>query len=196
MLRYLINSTLACCGLIVFSPILATTAILIKLDSNGSVFFKHKRVGLHGEEFDLWKFRSMHVNAKGLDLTSGASDPRITRVGHYIRKFHLDELVQLINVIKGDMDIVGPRPESPKYVSHYKDKWNIVLSIKPGITGLSAVEYSRQEYKLLKDAKDPEDTYIKKILPHKLDIEIGYIKKRSLFLDIKILLKTLALLVL
>lgn len=195
MLRYLVNSMFACCGLILFSPILASTAILIKLDSKGSVFFKHKRIGLHGKVFELCKFRSMHLNSKGSDLTSGDTDPRITRVGHYIRRFHLDELLQLINVIKGDMDIVGPRPESPKYVSHYKNKWDVVLSVKPGITGLSAVEYSRQEYKILKNSKDPEDTYIKKILPHKLDIEIGYIKKRSLLLDIKILLKTLALLV-
>lgn len=195
MLRYLVNASIAFLVIFLSINFFIITAILIKLDSNGPVFFKHKRVGLNGKVFELWKFRSMYQDMKGIDLTSGDSDPRITRIGRYIRKFHFDEFVQLINVIKGDIDIIGPRPEALKYTKIYKDKWDIVLSVKPGITGLSAVEYSRKEYKLLKNSKDPEETYIKEILPHKLDIEIGYIKKRSLLLDIKILLKTIRLLV-
>jgi lipopolysaccharide/colanic/teichoic acid biosynthesis glycosyltransferase len=190
MLKRIIDLVLSLLGLGLLSPILLLTAIFIKLESKGRVFFIQTRVGKNRKEFKLYKFRTMHSNA-GLLITSGKDDKRITRIGRIIRKLHLDEVVQLINVLKGDMSIVGPRPEVAKYVKFYPKKWDVVLSIKPGITGKAVIEYARKEYEILAKSKSPEKTYIQTILPKKLELEIDYVKNQSLWLDLKIIFQTI-----
>ncbi|MFI4983667.1 MAG: sugar transferase [Rickettsiales bacterium] len=188
MLKTCFDYTAAALGLILLSPLFLLLAIAIKLESKGAVFYLQTRVGLRGKEFKIFKFRSMRLN-QGLALTIGA-DARITCVGKIIRKCHLDEFAQLINVLRGEMSLVGPRPENPKYTKFYKQKWKQVLSVKPGITGLSQVELAKVEYAMLAKCQDPEATYIKKILPPKLDTEIRYITTRSFARDIQLILRT------
>jgi lipopolysaccharide/colanic/teichoic acid biosynthesis glycosyltransferase len=195
MLKRSFDILIAVIGLVVFSPVLLLTAIFIKLDSNGPVFFLQERVGLNGKLFKIHKFRTMYVQANlGSNLTKdNISDPRITRVGRYIRKFHLDEAIQLLDVLQGNMSIVGPRPEVVEYTKHYPELWSNILSVKPGITGLSSLKYSRKEYSILSQAKDPREAYIKVVLPKKLKLESFYIKHQSLLFDINVIFKTLLL---
>lgn len=178
-------------GLIILSPLFLGIAILIKLTSQGPVFFIQKRMGKNFEEFNLYKFRSMIVDAdkKGLQITSG-DDPRITKIGKFIRKTKLDELPQLINVIKGDMSLVGPRPEVKKYVMLKKNDYKKVLSVKPGITDLAAIEF-RNEEEILAQYNDKEKAYEQIILPKKIELYKKYIDNISFLNDIKIILKTL-----
>jgi lipopolysaccharide/colanic/teichoic acid biosynthesis glycosyltransferase len=189
MLKRLFDICASLSGLIVLSPILLLTAIFIKLDSKGPIFFRQERVGLHGKKFRIHKFRSMYINS-GLELTSG-EDKRITKVGKIIRKLHLDEVIQLIDVLQGNMSIVGPRPEVPKYIKYYPEKWKKVLSVRPGITGYGVIKTARFEYETLAKTKNIEDTYIKKVLPKKLDCEVYYATNHNLWLDLKIIFKTI-----
>lgn len=168
-------------GLIILSPLFLVIAIWIKLDDwDGPVFYKQTRVGKDGVDFGLYKFRSMYVGSdkKGL-ITIGGRDHRITRSGYYIRKFKLDELPQLINVIKGDMSLVGPRPEVRKYVDLYTEEQRHVLDVKPGITDYASIEYL-DENALLALSDDPDKTYIEEIMPAKIRLNMKYIKNRSL----------------
>ncbi len=177
-------------GLIILLPLFLIIAVAIVMESKGGVFFKQVRVGKDGKPFKLIKFRSMYVNSdkKGL-LTVSGRDSRVTKVGYFIRKFKLDELPQLINVLKGDMSLVGPRPEVPKYVELYTDEQKEVLSVKPGITDPASIKY-RNENDLLADADNPEKFYIEKVMPEKIQISIDYIRKRNFFSDIKVILET------
>lgn len=176
--------------IILLSPILLILAIWIKLDSRGNIIYRQKRVGLHGRDFDIFKFRTMYPDAdkKGL-LTVGGRDPRVTRVGYYLRKFKLDELPQLFNVLKGDMSLVGPRPEVRKYVDLYTEEQKKVLSVKPGITDYASIYY-RKENELLAHAENPEQVYVSEIMPHKLQLNQEYICNAGLATDIKILWQT------
>ena len=178
-------------GLIILSPLFIFISIWIKLSSKGTVFFIQKRVGKNFKEFNLYKFRSMVADApkKGLQITSG-DDPRITNVGKFIRRTKIDELPQLINVIKGDMSLVGPRPEVKKYVDAKRDEYKKVLSVQPGITDLAAIEF-RDEEKILKGVENKEKVYIDKILPQKIELYYEYINNINFVSDIKIILKTL-----
>ncbi len=177
-------------GLIVLSPLLILIAIWIKLDSRGTIFFLQTRVGQHGKLFKIIKFRTMIVNNSGLKLTVG-QDRRITRSGYFLRKYKLDELPQLFNVLKGDMSLVGPRPEVPEYVAYYPDEIkNIVLSVPVGITDNASIEF-KDESELLATSHQPEVDYIQKILPIKLAYHQQYVNERSLLLDIQLILKTL-----
>ena len=178
-------------GLIVLLPLLLLIAAWIKADSRGSVFFRQERVGRHGRPFRIHKFRTMISDnaAGGRTLTVGA-DPRITRAGSVLRRYKLDELPQLIDVWKGDMSLVGPRPEVPKYVAHYPPQIrDIVLSVPPGITDDASIEFSN-ESELLAAAADPERTYIEQILPRKLDLYVRYVRGRTLLGDMRIVLRT------
>lgn len=177
-------------GLLLFSPILLIIAILIKIESKGSIFYLQTRVGKHNNDFKIFKFRTMKVGSdkKGL-LTLGDHDNRVTKVGFYLRKYKLDELPQLINVFLGSMSFVGPRPEVRKYVNHYANEDMVVFNIKPGITDFASITF-RNEAELLKSAKDPEAYYIKILLPQKINLHKKYIAEKSLFTDIKIILKT------
>ena len=189
MIRFF-DFILSLVGLVVLAPIFIVLAIWIKIDSTGPVFYKQVRVGQSGIDFGLFKFRSMVVDAdkKGL-ITVGGRDPRITRSGYFIRKYKLDELPQLINVLVGDMSLVGPRPEVRKYVDLYTDEQQKVLSVKPGITDYASIEYM-DENEILGKSSDPEKTYIEEIMPEKIKYNMKYINNKSLFEYFKIILLT------
>ena len=189
MIRFF-DFILSLVGLVVLAPIFIVLAIWIKIDSKGPVFYKQVRVGQNGIDFGLFKFRSMVVDAdkKGL-ITVGGRDPRITRSGYFIRKYKLDELPQLINVLVGDMSLVGPRPEVRKYVDLYTDEQQKVLSVKPGITDYASIEYM-DENEILGKSSDPEKTYIEEIMPEKIRYNMKYIQNKNLFEYFKIILLT------
>ena len=189
MIRFF-DFILSLVGLVVLAPIFIVLAIWIKIDSKGPVFYKQVRVGQNGIDFGLFKFRSMVVDAdkKGL-ITVGGRDPRITRSGYFIRKYKLDELPQLINVLVGDMSLVGPRPEVRKYVDLYTDEQQKVLSVKPGITDYASIEYV-DENEILGKSSDPEKVYIEEIMPEKIKYNMKYINNKSLFEYFKIILLT------
>ena len=178
-------------GCIILTPVFIIIAILIKLDSKGPVLFKQKRVGQYGKEFEILKYRTMVVDAEkiGKQITVG-NDSRITKVGYTLRKYKLDELPQLFNVLKGDMSLVGPRPEVPKYVELYNECDREVLKVKPGITDFASIEY-RDENEILGTVENPEEYYINVIMKHKLQLNLKYINSNNVFLDIKIIFKTL-----
>lgn len=178
-------------GLVILFPLLLIIAIIIKLDSKGPVLFIQERVGQHNIEFNIYKFRTMYVKSqkKGL-LTIGDNDSRVTKIGYFLRKYKIDEFPQLINIIKGDMSFVGPRPELRYYVDFYKPKDLVIFKIKPGITGLASLAY-RNEVELLKKAKDPEKYFIETIIPDKLRYNKMYLKKRNFLFDLKLIFITL-----
>lgn len=177
-------------GIIVLSPLLIIVAISIKISSEGPVLFKQERVGMNKRHFKILKFRTMVVNAEsiGRQITVG-EDKRITKVGYFLRKYKIDELPQLFNVLKGDMSLVGPRPEVPRYVELYNDEQNQVFSVKPGITDMASIRYC-DESELLGKADNAEDYYVNCIMKDKLQLNIEYIKKSNVILDIYIILKT------
>jgi lipopolysaccharide/colanic/teichoic acid biosynthesis glycosyltransferase len=178
-------------GGILLLPIILPIAIWIKINSKGPLFYIQKRVGLNFKEFNLYKFRSMIVDAdkKGPSVTSGG-DPRITKVGKIIRRTKIDELPQLLNVLKGDMSLVGPRPEVMKFVSQKKDEYKKVLSVRPGITDTAAIEFIDEEI-IMKQYEDKERAYIDSVLPKKIQLYYKYIDNISLIGDIKLILITL-----
>lgn len=178
-------------GLLCISPVLLVLAILISLDSKGGIFYKQVRIGKNLAPFKLFKFRSMHTNAdkKGL-LTVGHKDSRITKIGYYIRKYKLDELPQLINVLIGDMSFVGPRPEVEKYVKLYNQEQLNVFKVKPGITDWASIKYVH-ENEILAKSNDPEKTYIDEIMPAKLKLNLDYANNNNVWIDIKIILLTI-----
>ena len=169
-------------------PFWILTGLIIKLDSKGPIFFRQKRVGKNGDHFFIYKFRTMIINAeeKGLKITVGEKDPRITRMGFLLRKTKLDELPQLFNIVRGEMSLVGPRPEVPKYVYLYNDTQKKVLNVLPGITDLASLEYI-DENTLLEKVSEPEKTYINDIMPEKLKLNLRYIENQSFFYDLKII---------
>jgi len=192
--KRIFDIVLSLANLLILSSFLVLAGILIKLESKGPVLYKQLRVGLHGKPFYIYKLRTMEVGAeqKG-PLITGAGDPRLTRVGRLLRKIKLDEMPQLFNVLKGEMSLVGPRPEVPKYVELYTDEQRKILTVRPGMTDPATV-YFRNEEDLLAQAEDKESFYINEIIPIKLELYLHYIKNRSLFYDIKLIfLETLAL---
>ena len=177
--------------IVVLIPLGMVVSIWIVLDDFGSPFFVQQRVGLGGKNFGLLKFRSMRKNAESKgQLTVGMKDNRITRSGYFIRKFKIDELPQMVNVFLGEMSVVGPRPEVPKYVLLYNEEQQNVLSIKPGITDFASIEYVR-ENELLSASSDPEKTYIEEIMPAKLELNLKYLREQSFLTDMKIILQTI-----
>jgi lipopolysaccharide/colanic/teichoic acid biosynthesis glycosyltransferase len=187
----LLDRISALVGLLLLSPVLLGMAIWIKLDSRGPVFYRQRRVGRGGEVFGLYKFRTMRPasDQAGL-LTVGGRDPRVTRAGYWLRKYKLDELPQLWNVVMGDMSIVGPRPEVEKYVALYNEAQRRVLAVKPGLTDLASLEYF-DESDLLAQSPDPERTYIDEIMPAKLTLNQKYIEQQSFGMDLSMIFRTL-----
>lgn len=182
-------------GLILVSPILVTIAILIKREDRGPVFYRGVRVGRFGKTFRIFKFRTMVVNAEKLGGPSTADDdPRITKVGKLIRKFKLDELPQLINVLKGEMSIVGPRPEVQMYVDMFTEEEKPILSVRPGITDWASI-WNPDEGAILAGSPDSEKTYMEKIRPEKIRLQLKYVRERSFWVDMKIILWTLKVVV-
>lgn len=192
-IKRVLDFTVAAFGLAVCAPLFVLIALLIKLDSPGGVFFAHERVGRYGRKFKVLKFRTMVKNAPQLGgaITAGG-DPRITRIGKVLRQTKLDELPQLWNVLKGEMSLVGPRPEVEKYVQLWDPALReIVLSVRPGITGLTQIRYRHEEH-LLAAQPDPEKYYREVLLPRKLQSDAEYVRNRSLRLDLWILGRTVA----
>ena len=177
-------------GLIVLSPFFLVAALLIMLDSRGGVFYSQTRVGKNGKDFRLYKFRTMASGSdkKGL-ITVGAKDARITKVGYFLRKYKLDELPQLINVLKGEMSLVGPRPEVRKYVEMYTPEQRRVLSVRPGITDYASIEYV-DENRILGEAENPDKAYIEKIMPDKIRYNMRYIEHKGVREYFKIIFLT------
>ncbi|MEZ7829096.1 MAG: sugar transferase [Brachymonas denitrificans] len=193
LLKRLFDIAASAIGLLLLAPVLLGIAVWIKRDSPGPVFFRQERIGRHGQPFRIYKFRSMRQNNAGLQITVG-EDARITRSGRFIRAYKLDELPQLINVLLGDMSIVGPRPEVPRYVALYPAEVRAeVLSVRPGITDLASVQY-RSESTLLAQSSNPEQTYVDTILPAKLALCRQYVRERSFWLDLRIIGMTLGIL--
>jgi len=173
--------------LVVFLPIGLLLMLAISLESGGGVFYTQERVGKNGKVFKLLKFRSMRPNAdKGSQITIGNRDPRITRTGYFIRRFKLDEFPQFVNVIIGDMSIVGPRPEVPFYVQMYTEEQRKILSVKPGITDYASLAYFH-ENEILATAADPQKAYIEEIMPAKITINQRYLSHPGLIQDLKII---------
>ncbi|MBW4863511.1 sugar transferase [Paeniclostridium sordellii] len=191
MIKRIFDIAVSSIGLIVLLPILIVIAILIKLDSKGPVFFKQKRVGKNKKIFEIYKFRTMVTDAEklGKQITVGA-DNRITKVGRFIRKYKLDEFPQLINVLKGEMSLVGPRPEVPKYVELYDIYQEQILLVQPGITDYASIKF-KNESELLGCSNNPEKSYVEDIMPQKINLNMKYIKNISLFEDIKLVLSTI-----
>jgi len=178
-------------GIIILLPFFFLFAILIISDSGFPIFYSQKRVGKNRIDFSLLKFRTMKKDSdkKGL-LTVGEKDSRVTNIGYFLRKYKIDELPQLFNVLFGDMSLVGPRPEVRKYVELYNDEQKKVLSIKPGITDYASIAYSN-ENSILSESKNPEQFYIETVMPAKLKLNLKYIEEKSFLTDLKIILKTI-----
>ena len=178
-------------ALLITFPLILICIVIIKLeDPNSPVFYKQKRGGKNKQLFNIYKFRTMSINAEKTGSLTIGNDHRITKSGKWLRKFKIDELPQFFNVLIGDMSVVGPRPEVEKYINLYNEKQLEVLKIKPGITDYASIIYF-EENKLLGKSDNPEKIYIEEIMPHKLDLNLQYIKEKSLLIDLKIILKTL-----
>ncbi|ART49065.1 sugar transferase [Acidovorax carolinensis] len=191
MSKRLFDIAFAALALLLLCPLLLAVALWVRLDSPGPVFFRQQRVGRGGQLFDIYKFRTMHPGAEamGPQITVG-EDARITRAGAWLRRAKVDELPQFLNVLRGDMSVVGPRPEVPRYVARYPTEVRqTVLSVRPGITDLASIEF-RDENALLARSPDPERTYVEQILPAKLRHAQQYVRTRSLWLDLRIIART------
>lgn len=195
MFKRLFDIFASLAGLIILSPVLITLALIVKTTSEGPIFYRANRAGQYGKPFKLYKFRSMVINADKIGPgVTGASDPRITPIGRFLRKTKLDELPQLVNVLRGEMSIVGPRPEDPRYVAYYTEDQRRVLDVRPGITSPASVAYRNEEAMLVGD--NWEKHYIEQIMPAKLAVDLKYAQNASIWQDIKIVFETLRHLVL
>lgn len=191
MIKRTFDIVLALLGLILFSPVMVLVAFMIKCDSKGAVFFKQERMGKGFRPFLIYKFRTMrqHSDDDGSLVTIGR-DPRITRAGWFLRKTKIDEIPQLINVLKGDMSFVGPRPEVRRYVELFPREYAEILTVRPGITDLASLKY-RDEAALLGKAEDPNKEYLSHVLPDKIQLAKDYLQRSSFLFDLSLILKTL-----
>lgn len=181
---------LALGAFILFAPIILLLGILIKIDSSGPMFYRGLRIGYKGKPFYILKFRTMVMNADKIGGPSTADDdPRITKLGKFIRKYKLDELPQLINVLMGEMSFVGPRPEVPQYVEMFTEEEKAILSVRPGITDWASI-WNSDEGALLAGSEDPEKTYLEDIRPQKIQLQLKYVREHSLSIDTQILWET------
>jgi lipopolysaccharide/colanic/teichoic acid biosynthesis glycosyltransferase len=181
-------------GLTLLSPLLLLIALVIKLDSDGPVFYRGIRTGRYGKPFRIWKFRSMLAGSEGLGGTTGKDDPRVTRIGKFLREYKLDELPQLINILTGDMSLIGPRPELDEHTSVYEGDEKLILSVRPGITDYASVQF--RNLNELVGSEEPHRVFIDKFRPEKNRLRLAYVKQRSLKEDMKILFQTLVCVIL
>ena len=190
MLKRSFDILLSLFGLILLSPVLIVVSLLIRREDGGPVFYRGARVGRHGEPFKIFKFRTMVIDAENVGGQSTADDdPRITRAGRLIRKYKLDELPQLINVFKGEMSFVGPRPEVQHYIDIFTDEEKAILTVRPGITDWASL-WNPDEGRILSGSPDPERTYMEKIRPTKLRLQLKYVRDHSFLTDLRIIVKT------
>jgi lipopolysaccharide/colanic/teichoic acid biosynthesis glycosyltransferase len=195
IMKRVFDIVVAFLGLLLLLPVLLLVAFLIKLDSPGPIFFRQERIGKGFRPFLIYKFRTMVQDAprKGGSITVGA-DPRITRVGRILRKTKLDELPQLFNILRGEMSFVGPRPEVRQYVELFRQDYEEILNVRPGITDLASLKY-RDEAEVLRHAENPEEEYVRHVLPDKIRLAKEYRRRSSLFFDMTLIFKTLLTLV-
>ena len=192
MLRRLIDIVVSSLLLVLFSPILLLAALAVRLDSRGPVLFKQARVGKDGALFTMYKFRTMRAETGARPVTMGGRrDPRVTRVGEFLRASKIDEFPQIFNVLKGDMTLVGPRAETPNFVAHYTPRQREVLAVPPGLTGPGQIRYTTEQADQLEGAADPNRLYIERIMPQKLEWDLEYLRTRSVWSDIVVLGRTL-----
>jgi lipopolysaccharide/colanic/teichoic acid biosynthesis glycosyltransferase len=178
-------------GLICFLPLLLVVAVLIKLDSTGPIFFRQERIGRGFRPFQILKFRTMIDNAQRTGgLITFGGDPRVTRIGRILRKTKVDELPQLLNVFKGEMSLVGPRPEVPRYVRAFQKEYEEILKVRPGMTDLASLKY-RNEEAMLGQSEHPEEEYMKRVLPDKIKLAQDYVRHSSFLFDLSLIFKTL-----
>ncbi len=195
MIKRCFDIVLASIGLILFTPLFLYIALRIYKEDKGPIFYRGERVGLRGKPFRIYKFRTMVVNAEKVGPSSTSDDdPRITKIGRFLRKYKLDELPQLINVLKGEMSFVGPRPEVPSEVATYNEEERKILSVRPGITDWASLTY-HNEGEILKGAEDPHQAYREKIRPGKIKLAMKYVDKQSFFIDLRIIADTLRTLI-
>lgn len=181
---------MAAIGLVFFAPLLCIVAILVKVDSPGPVFYRGLRTGRYGKPFLIWKFRSMSIGAEMLASSTAKNDPRVTRVGRWIRHYKIDELPELINIIKGEMSLVGPRPEVSKYTDQYEGEEKLILSVLPGITDYSSIRFIQLGDVL--GEGNPDEAFERLVLPTKNRLRVQYVKDRGWSIDLKLILRTLA----
>lgn len=195
MLKRIFDFILALIGLVVLFPLLLICALAIKLTSPGPIFYRGLRIGLHGKPFHVFKFRSMIVNAEKLGgITTAADDKRVTKAGMFLRKYKLDELPQLINVLVGDMSFVGPRPEVASEVDQYDVNARRLLTVRPGITDYSSIKF-RNEGEIVSGYSDPHKAYKELIQPEKIRLGLYYVNTHNFWVDIKLILKTVAVII-
>jgi len=195
LIKRLFDLTCTSIGLLLAVPIFSTIALLIKLEDGGPVFYRGIRVGRYGRPFRIFKFRTMVINAEEIGGPSTAGDdPRITRIGKLIRNYKLDEVPQLINVFKGEMSLVGPRPEVQQYVNMFTDEEKAILTVQPGITDWASL-WNPDEGRILSGSPDPERTYMEEIRPTKLRLQLKYVRERSFAVDLDIILRTIAIVI-
>lgn len=191
--RRILDLLLAVPATVLLLPVFALVAVWIKLDSRGPVFFLQERIGLGGRQFRIFKFRTMVTDAEmlGTQITVG-QDPRITRSGHFLRKYRVDEFPQLLNVLKGEMSIVGPRPEVPRYVARYTDQQRQILAYRPGITSPASIEFSNESEVLSQhaDPSDPETYYCTELMPAKIATDLHYSRQATVWSDCVVIAKT------
>jgi lipopolysaccharide/colanic/teichoic acid biosynthesis glycosyltransferase len=189
MCKRLTDLVLSVLGVIVLAPLLVLIALLVKCSSRGPVFYRGVRTGLHGKPFKIFKYRTMFVGAdKAGGPTTGKNDPRVTRIGAFLRKHKLDELPQLFNVISGDMSLVGPRPEVPECTDQYSGDEKLILTVRPGITDPASLQFRNLQEVV--GAQDPHQAYLEKVFPIKNALRVKYVKERTYFGDLKLLIKT------
>jgi lipopolysaccharide/colanic/teichoic acid biosynthesis glycosyltransferase len=192
MLKRIFDLIISLWTLLFLGPFLIVVACIIKLSDRGSVFYRGARVGRYGNSFKIYKFRSMVINADKIGGSSTADDdPRITAIGKFLRKYKLDELPQFLNVLIGDMSIVGPRPEVQYYVDLYTEEEKVIFGVRPGITDWASL-WNADEGAILAGVDDPDKVYMEEIRPGKLRLQMEYIHKRSLWVDIKIIIQTIS----
>jgi len=175
-------------GLVFLSPLFLLVGTSIKMDSKGPVFYRGQRIGRYGKPFRMWKFRTMHPNVQKFGITTGKDDPRVTRVGRFLRRYKIDELPQLINVLTGEMSLVGPRPDFLEHTSAYTGEEELILTVRPGITDYASLRFRNQDE--LIGSEDPHRIFIEKIRPEKNRLRVDYVKRQSLAEDFKILFQT------
>jgi lipopolysaccharide/colanic/teichoic acid biosynthesis glycosyltransferase len=193
MSKRALDVLLSACGLLLLSPLMAVVAALVVFDSGGPILFRQERVGRRFRSFTIFKFRTMRVGAAAAGpAISVGEDPRVTRIGRTLRRTKIDELPQLLNVLKGDMSLVGPRPELREFVERFPEDYAVILEARPGLTDLASIKY-RDEAALLASAVDPEAEYVGTILPDKIRLSREYVLRSSLSFDLALLFKTVFL---
>ena len=189
MLKRALDLAVSAIAIFLLSPVFVVVALLIRLDSKGPAFYRGTRIGQHGIPFRMWKFRTMHINSEKRGITTGQNDPRVTRIGKLLREHKIDELPQLINVLKGEMSLVGPRPDFEEHTSAYRGDEKLILTVRPGITDYASLRFHNLAE--LIGSEDPHRVYLEEFRAEKTRLRLAYVKRRSLGEDLRILFRTL-----